>query len=339
MPYITDRIDPEELLGYVRGRTVLQPPTLETVLPKRDVDDIEYELANFESPFVNIARYRAWDTAPPLGKRPGIATIRGEILPLGLSMTKNEKEVVRLTQLERAVAGQGVQEVFDDAVNCGLACEARIEIGRGDLLTDGVVTLNENKVIVSADFGVPGAHLVSAAVAWTDFANAVPVDNLLAWEAIYRPANGGRNPDGWLISSAVLGNLQRNAQVKSLANEGGGVPGIVGSERIADVLRIAGVRAPLIVFDGQVPDAAGAATPTLNARHVVAVRAGMGEVLVGPHPLAKLTAMQGRIVPSLAPGLWTWVEEDTRPVRVITTTEAVALPVLRDPKALFRAIV
>lgn len=339
--FIADVIRPPDLIGYVRERAVLQPPTLETIMPKRTVDDLEFTLQNYESPFVNIARFRGWGTPPPMGKRAGIAQITGEIMPLGLSLTRNEKEVARLTQLlnNLPAGARGPREIYDDAVNCGLAAEVRIEIARADVLTDGVLTLNENGAIVTADFGVPGTHLVTAATAWTDTTNAVPVDNLLAWEAVYRADNGGRNPDAWLISSAVLGNLQRNAQVKSLANEGGGVPGIVPADRIADVMRISGVRAPLVVFDGQVPDTSGVATPTLNARHVVGVRDGVGEVLVGTHPMAQLAQLAGKIQPSIAPGLFTWVDEESRPVRVTTTTEAVALPVLRDPKALFRAVV
>lgn len=339
MPFIADRVDPAELIGYVRETTILQPPTLESVLPVREVGDIEFELTNFDSPYVNIARYRGWDNPSPLGKRAGVAVVTGEIPPLGLAMTKNEKEVLRMAQLEQAAAGAGVQGIFDDGRNTGLACLSRMEIGRGDLLTDGIVTINENGGVVAADFGVPGAHLVTAATAWTDTTNATPVTNLLAWEAVYRGNNGGLNPDAWLISSTVLGNLQRNAEVKSLANEGGGAPGIVPADRIADVMRIAGVRAPLVVFDGQVPDTSGNPTPTLNVRHAIAVRRGMGEVLVGPHPVAQLAVMRGLIQASIAPGIFTWVEEFTGPVRVTTTSEAVALPVLRDPKALFRAVV
>lgn len=338
--FVTQNIDPERLQGYVRERTVLTGPTLETVLPKRAVPDIEFELQNLDSPFVNIARYRAWDTPPPVGKRAGFAVVRGEIPPLGFTMMKNEKEVLRLAKIEAATPGAGVQDIYNDGVQAGLAVEARIEIARADVLTDGVLTLNENGVgPMSADFGVPGTHLVTAGTAWTNVAASVPVDDLLAWEAVYRADNGGRNPDGWLVSSAVMGNLMRNTQVKSIANQGGGVPGIVAQDQVGQVLRVAGVQAPLVVFDGTVPDTAGAPTATLNNRHVIGVRAGLGEVLMGPTSQAQLATIGGQVRPSIAPGLFTVVEELSNPTRIHTTTHATALPVLRDPKALFRAVV
>jgi hypothetical protein len=196
---ITDAIDIPELIGYVRESAVIGSDSLATILPDQPVDDIEYELQNIDSPFLQVARFRAWDTAPPLGKRAGFAIIRGEIAPLGMSMTLNEKELARFLRLRAAQPAQAQLDIYDDALQCALAAQLRLEQARADLLLDGKVTINENGYNTEADFGVPGTHIVTAATAWTDTANAVPVTNLLAWEVVYRADNGGVNPAGWLI--------------------------------------------------------------------------------------------------------------------------------------------
>lgn len=337
--YITDVITPEELTGYVRESQVLQGPTLESVLPPREVSDIEFELTNIDSPLIQVARYRAWDTAPPVGKRPGFAVIRGEIGPMGLSLTLNEKELARLTKLREKASDGSNQDIYDDALQTALACQVRYEQARADLLLDGKVTIDENGFKTEADFSVPGAHIVTAATLWSDTANATPIINLKAWEATYRSNNGGANPDGWLVSSDIVGELAVNAQVKSLANEGGGVPGIVPEGRIGTVLRVAGVKAPLVVFDGQIPDANGVVGPTLPVRKVIAFRRGMGETFFGTTPSAELLIARGLIKRREAPGIVSFAVEDILPARVTTTSEAVGLPVLRDPKALFVATV
>jgi hypothetical protein len=339
---ITDAIDIPELIGYVRESAVIGSDSLATILPDQPVDDIEYELQNIDSPFLQVARFRAWDTAPPLGKRAGFAIIRGEIAPLGMSMTLNEKELARFLRLRAAQPAQAQLDIYDDALQCALAAQLRLEQARADLLLDGKVTINENGYNTEADFGVPGTHIVTAATAWTDTANAVPVTNLLAWEVVYRADNGGVNPAGWLMSDEVIGNLQNNSQVKTLWGRevNGSLPGMVPRERLADIFRIAGIKAPIVPFNGQLPDTAGTgATPTIPVRKIVAVKPGMGQTFHGTSPSAEMLVSQGRLERRDAAGIVAWSEEEIRPARVITTAETVALPVLRDPKGLFVATV
>jgi hypothetical protein len=337
---ITDVIDIPELIGYTREVAQLPGPTLAGILPQRDVDDIEYELQNIETPTLEVARYRAWDTAPPLGRRPGFATIRGELLPLGLSMKLNEREIVRFNNFRANLPNGTLQDVYDDAVQTARAALWRIERARADVLTDGKVTIAENGVILEADYGVPGGHLVTAAIAWSTVGSAVPITNLQAYETVYMAANGGRRPAAWLMSSAVMADLTLNAQIRTLAPVTGVVPGVITAETVGQVARSFGL-APFVIFDGQAPNpTTGIMEAELNARHVIAVpAAGLGEVFVGTHAMATGLVGRGILRRDQAPGIVTWVEEDTRPAGIITTSEAIALPVLRDPKALFRAVV
>ncbi len=334
MPLITDVIDVPDLIGYVRENATLQGPTLAGVLPPLEVDDLEYELRNLEATAVEIAAYRSWDAPPPLGRRPGFSTIRGELAPLGKSFTLNERELARFTNLQRGLAGGSAADIYDDALNAARSCQVRIEQARADLLSDGKVTINENGFKLEANFAVPGAHIVTAATAWSNTGTATPVTNFRTWQATYRTNNGGQNPAAWVVSSEVMGELSLNAEIRNLAPITGVVPGIVTDDTVAQVMRARGI-APIVVFDGQING-----VPTLGVRKVIAIRPGMGEVFYGVTPAIQILAAAGvRLERQDEPGIVAYTESEIRPARVITTAEAMALPVLRDPNALFVATV
>jgi hypothetical protein len=338
---ITDVIDIPELIGYTREATNAEMDgLLARLLPTIDVDDLEYELQNIEVPTYEVARFRAWDTAPPFGRRPGFVTIRGEILPLGLRMKLNEKEIVRFNAF-RAGLGGTLQDVYDDALQTARACAWRIQRARADLLNDGKVTITENGLVgLEADFGVPGGHIVTAATAWTDTTNSTPVTNLKAWQATYRAANAGRNPAAWLVSSDVVADLTLNAQIRNLTPITGVVPGIITGATVGQVFAASGI-APLVVFDGEAPNpTTGLMERLLSARKVIAVPGvNLGNVLSGVHPMSTNLMGRGILRRNQLPGVVTWVEEETTPASITTISESVALPILRDPKALFVATV
>ena len=345
---ITNVIDIPDLIGYTRELSAAQVDNLLTrLVPNLDVPDIEYELQNMDIPTFEVARFRAWDTAPPLGKRPGFVTIKGEIIPLGLSMKLNEREIIRFNTLRAGLAGKfGTQsqlaDVYDDALQTALACRWRLVRAIADMLVDGKVTISENGLVVEADYAVPGTNIVTAGVLWSDATNGVPITNLKTWQGVYRAANGGRNPAAWIISTEVANDLLANAQIKNLAYAptGATAPAWLRAQDLGVVLSAHGI-APFVVFDGEAPNpTTGVMERLISARKVIGVPAGpFANVLTGTHPMS--TNLMGRNILRVneLPGIVTWVEEDTRPASIITTSEAVALPVLRDPKALFVATV
>lgn len=339
---ITDVIDIPELIGYTREATNADiDGLLARLLPTLDVADLEYELQNIEVPAYEVARFRAWDTSPPLGRRAGFVTIKGEIIPLGLQMKLNEKEIIRFNYLRAGLPGGTLQDVYDDALQTARACAWRIQRARADLLNDGVVSITENGLVgITADFGVPAAHIVTAATLWSVTATATPIANLKAWQSVYRGNNAGRNPAAWIASSDVIADLGLTAEIRNLAPITGIVPGIITADTVGQVIRAHGI-APIVAFDGEAPNpTTGIMERLLSARKVIGVPAGnLGNVLSGIHPMS--TNLMGRNIlrQDQLPGIVTWVEEETSPASITTISEAVALPVLRDPKALFVATV
>lgn len=352
--FITDVVSPVELTGFVRELVDGDLP-FRTLFPAARVDDIEYELTNVDvSTAGEVARYRAWDTPALIGKRPGITIIQGEIPPLAWGYRLNEKELTRFDRLRASIAERSDQRVvdtiFNDAERAGRSVQNRLTLAHGDLLVDGALTLTElgspeTGNAVTATFAVPGAQLgvTPATVAWTDHAAAVPVTDLKAWEAIYRPNNGGRNPDAWGVSSEIMADLVLNAQIKSVASGTSGVtPGIIGPDQVNQVLRAMGVNAPIVVmFDVERPTlTSGTPARVVNNRKIVGLRAGMGATLyTQPPAVAGLVRSGAEQMASLEPGIIAYQVGSIDPAWVKTTAEGLAIPVLRDPNALFVATV
>lgn len=69
--------------------------------------------------------------------------------------------------------------------------DTRIEWLRAQCLLNGQITINENGIVRTINYGIPPGHFVSAAVPWSD-PNANIVGNLQAWINLFRGvARGG----------------------------------------------------------------------------------------------------------------------------------------------------
>lgn len=337
---IYDLVDVAELTGFVRD---LDFPdfALDGVLPNEEVPDIAYRLrrATIER---RAATYRAWDTESPIARRGPLSTIEGEIPPLSEKIRLGEYDRLR-NAAERGDSGatdEIVQTIFDDAQMRTWAVQARIEIARGDVLTDGTFTLtNENGLSMTIDYGVPGTHLVTPATVWSDTTNAVPLTNLRTWVALWRTDNGGQNPGVILASSAVITNLLLNAQIKSMLVNNGITPAFATLPQVNQVLNAHGLP-PIVQFDEQIVDSTGATVTVIPADRVVILPANptdLGWTFYGTTAEALELVSEGRLVRSDAPGIVAVVQKDFDPVGIWTKAAGVALPVLRDPNKLLVA--
>lgn len=347
--FITDIIDVPELIGFVRDQTDGDLP-FAGLFPVEQVDDVEFALTQIPAIAGDVAKYRSWDTVPPLGKRPAISIVGGEIPPLGLSYRLNEKEIVQLQKLkagiEKAAGAQVVDRMFNDGANAGHAIQNRITLGHAEILQTWNVTLTELGDVVSGNAVTtnvtpPSGHVVTPSVVWSTHASAVPEQDLVAWEAKFRRDNGNENPDGWLVSPEVMADLSQCASLRAYFTLGNGsAPNILTPDNVNAALRLAGVKAPVIPTDVQRPALDDSGTGSvLDARKVIATKAGMGKTLYGPTASAALLAGQGVIEFSDAPGIVAFAVNHLLPAAIVTTGEAVAIPIIADPNKLMVATV
>lgn len=334
-------VAPEDLTTYVRevplpsnlGLSNLFP---EVVKSSNTVDWSEVTSTN------RTARFRSYDGRIHVSDRDG-STDKNVKLP-ALSDSLNMGEYERL-QLEFARTGGTRREalanaIYNDSDRLVRHIRNRMELAMGDVLTDGVLTINENGFQGTADFGVPGTNLVTAGTAWTTVASANALTDLIAWLDVYVAANG-EAPGSILTSRRVMRLLQVNAQIIGAAVGSSSGKTRVNLDEIRDLFDSEGIPSVFRVYD-TVLDVDGATTRAIPDDRLIFLPQN-------PDDLAEfrygLTATALELVDSSeadvsfedGAGIVGVVEKVGPPYRQFTYVDAVGMPILRDARKLFVA--
>lgn len=352
MEFITDVASPRQLTAAVQEAFTGSLP-FEGIIPSAQTDNLRQAIATVDlSTSAEVARYRNWETVPDIGRRPGFSLEEYEIAPLGWSYRLNEEDLARLDRVREGIAeslDRGVVDtIYGDALRAVEAVENRLTLTHAELLQFGRVTLDEfgqpadAARAVQVVFPVPAAHLgvVPAGAAWSDHATSDPAGDLKAWEATFRSNNRGRNPDRWGISSEILGDLLANESLaRRVYPNAVALPGEIATTQLAQALRVAGVQAPLVVTNDVERPSLDATTfgRVINERRVIGMLAGMARTHFTTPPALTVMPSDARIERTTAQGVIAYALQGIRPPEVITTAEAVALPLLERPSGLFVA--
>lgn len=338
MAIIYDVIDPVELTGYARD--VPEPPEygLSPLLPPRVIPDIEYDFKT-TTRSNRAARYRAWDAETPIGKRDGFATTKGAIPPLGEKRVIGEYERIQLERARGANDGRLVENIYDDTDANILAVRARLELARGDVLSDGKFTLDgENGLTIEVDFLIPETNFVNPAVVWSDHANAKVLSDMLAWTVAATKANRGARPAAGYTDSETIGHVQRNLELRNIAGTVNGVPNIVNQANV-DAVFAAYNLPPLrpmehSILDGETDEEVS----VLPAGTIIFLPATpVGRTVFGITAEALELVEARRLAFADAPGLVAVTLKEGDPVRIWSKGGGTAMPVLENPDGVFVA--
>lgn len=341
-------VAPDALTEFVRQ--VPQPSNmiLDQFLPNRYFTTNRLDVATLTRRG-RTARFRAFDAAVHTSQR-DIATIKTVKLP-PLSDSISVGELERL-QLEFARTGGTnmqalVNAVYDDATNLTQNVLRRMEQARGDVILDGKFTLaGEGGLMLEADYGVPAANFVTAAILWSDTANANPLADLYSWTYSYNVTTGnGYDPGGMIISRQILNYLLANTAIRTATGTILGVNSLLNRSQLDQALDARGVPPILAVYDTQV-DVDGTFTRVLPANKVIFVPPNPAENLgytawgVSATALELAAADASDVTFEDAPGIVGVIDKDVAPpYRQITYVDSVGMPVIANPYALFVATV
>lgn len=338
---VYDLADMQELQGYTRGiqrEMEANQFQLRQFLPNDNIDDIEYRATKGNLRDQDAAKVRSWDTESPIGDRQGISRIMGELPPISKKIPLTEEQRLRMRALERGNNNAIVQAIFGDAANMARAVVARVEMLRGEALSMGSISINENGVKQVIDFGRNPAHTpatLAGANQFTDPASPA-VDILTADVAVYLATNGVRPALG-LTSTRVINGLLRNTQIRTLLGSLAGAPALVTNQQLAQVLQAFNLP-PLVAYDVSVR-VDGVQTRILDDRDIIFLPPAnepLGATFFGTTAEALELAGAQQISQDQAPGLVAVVDKTFDPVATWTKAAAIALPVLVNPDLTFR---
>ena len=314
----------QELTGYVREALADLPANqfgLARFLPDTFVDDIDFRADVGGGGLTQAAQFRSYDTESPIGKRAGISKISGELPPISEKIRLGEYDRLKLRNASEAIKNK----ILDDGVAQAVKILARAEVARGELLSAGKVTIQENGLSLEADFGRKATHSPVASQLWNT-ASSSPIDDLLAWVEVYKNTNGVR-PERALVDQRVVSVLMRNAQIRSLALPENSTAQIVTIDAIQALLRSFGL--PFLeTYEAQVEGADGTAQSILDPTKVIFLppsTAKIGETQWGT--TAESLSKDYKLEEEFQPGIVVGSYSDQDPVAQWTKASAIMLPI------------
>lgn len=180
---------------------------LSSFLPNRDNLGLsfDFDLNNLTLP--DAATFRSFDTEAPFGTTVGTQTRSGKLPPISRKLRVTEYDQLALYYASDAIGNK----IDDYARRLGTGLEARLELARGQAVETGTVTINENNLKFTIDYGRKAAHNVTAGTLWSTLTAPAPT-NLLSWQATYNATNG-YNWGVALMSTQTLLYLQQNTAI------------------------------------------------------------------------------------------------------------------------------
>lgn len=341
MAFNLDIVDPVNLTGFVREVPGPATFTLNQFLPDVFIEDIDvaWDILTRTN---RTATFRSYDAETPITSRDSFERRRVSLPPLGVKSVVGELERLRLEQIRSGGNNQSrmVEAIYDDAARNTREVLARMEMARGDVLTDWKFTLaGENGLTMEADFGMPSGHNPVAPVAWSDYDDSDPIQDLVTWVNAYTLA-AGEAPRYALTSRTVVGHLLMNAKIRTYSGSLAGTPQMVNRQQLNTVLEAFDLP-QLVIYDTQINVGTTATRPIPNDRVVLLPSdpSTLGRTFWGV--TAEALELAGGTNPGIAfseaPGLVGVVMRDGDPVRTWTKVTAIGMPIITDPKRLMVA--
>jgi len=313
-------------------------------LPNRDNPGLSFDFDVNQLTYADSATFRAFDTEAPFGTTVGGANRSGKLPPISRKLRVSEYDQLVLQQSPDAV-GSRLDQYAD---RLGRGIEARAELARGQAFETGLVTINENKLVMTVDFGRKAGHTVTAGTLWSNPTAPVPTQ-LQSWLAAYVATNGF----GWgvaVMSLQTLLYLQQNqAIIGAVVGRGASdLPTMISRDQVQAYFTAYGFGR--IILSDDTPQKAsvsvgGVVTRILSQNKVTFAPepggiAG-GGVLGGTDWGIPSEALQSKYGISDAdrPGIFAAALDQEDPESLNVLASAITLPVLENANATFTATV
>lgn len=337
MKMVYDLIEPKVLLDYTRkyDNEVLREDNqfaLGKYLPPVLTEDLEFRIRKGSLNDVDVAEYRAFDTPAPMTDRPGVSILAGSLGPVSRQIPLGEEEMLRTKSLERNTNDPIIMAILDDAERMVRSVQARLELARGDVIDDGVVTIEENGLSLTADFQRPASLRKTATTVHSDPAADVITD-LLAWMEAFSDENG-EEPDHILMPRQTVGLWLLNQEVRDYGIGINGLrPNRVTRADLDGILQAEGLP-PIRTYDVTVR-VNKVKTRVLPSDKIYLMGSGeIGSTHYGVTAEALKLRAKGYIKREAAPGIVCTIVETDHPVQTYTVGTALALPSINSQKVL-----
>lgn len=333
----------EAITTFVQNIPLPSNNQLTAAFPRREFDTDEVDFATITQTN-RAAQYRAFDGNYWVAPRDAGGERRIKLLPLGgtLSVGEYERRQIQFAKVGGTIQSVLTDAIYDDAALLTRYAQNRLELAWGDVLADGILSINENGVNQQIDFAVPGTQKVAPATPWSNTATSTPLTDLIAWYDVWVAINGSA-PGQFKCSLEVLRLLMRNTQLINMIK--GAQTGVtnVTLEEISGLFASYGL--PPISMNSMYNssfDVDGVTTRVLAASKFLFLPDDLSQLgfTAWGTPTTVMELNENNVQIETAAGIIAiLVREDNPPFKKQTFVDAVALPVIADPRKLLIATV
>jgi len=339
MPDILTMISDAERLDFSQNLSIARPNYLgDTLFPDQKTQHFQAEylrLANGATLPVT-ATVHAFDTEAEIASRPAFDKVTVEKLLIKRKI--NQTERLRLL-LNNGVMGEEalVQYIFDDMGRLADSVKTRTEAAKMELLSTGKMTVTENNLNLTIDYGVP-AENTAYSFAWSS-ADADIMGDIQ--KVVDAAADNGHTITGILTSGNVMRYILANEAIQTAIYGTAGVGTLPSTERLKGLFGQMGFPTELLTY---------------NLRYGVE-RADGTQEKKRFYPENKVTFLVSNVSGGTGVGLWGVTPEEEElgqyteksaqqyitltqwatpdPVAVWTKASGLFIPVLPDPSGLY----
>lgn len=215
MSNIKDILSKPLMLDYLKTRTY--PPFIgQTLFPETKKPNMRFEYIKGARNVPVIAHVHAFGTEAELGHREGFGKVSLKALLIKRKIGLDEEIIIELSNPRTDAEFQYLKnEVFNDVDNMVSAVRARIEKMRMDVLSTGLMPVDENGLSFTIDFLVPEANkpVLTGTDLWSSD-DSDPIEDMTAWTEIIRDTTGDVLTRT-LTSGKVLSRLLRHPKIRS----------------------------------------------------------------------------------------------------------------------------
>lgn len=338
----TDIIDPATLTGYARESLAdyeRRQGSLAVFLPNREVADVVARFVKGQTGLVDVAKFRAYDAEPEIGKRQGGKRVTLELPALGQNIPVSEYEQLRARggNVTDAALLQTILSTTDQVVR---AVADSIERMRGIVLQTGKATIAQDNFATDDDFGRDAGNTVTAGASWATASTNI-IGDLQTWIDAYVALNGSE-PGAIVMSRTQLRNIAKSDQFKTSLIGGASRPASL--QDVNDTISAEGLP-PIVSYNRQV-SVEGSVTKVLSPDSVLLLPAPvdsndwMGTELGATFWGRTLTSLDSEwnITSDEQPGVVAGVYRNPKPpMGVEVISDAIGMPVLANANLSFKA--
>lgn len=232
MSDILKMISDRDRIDFSRNFSIKRNYMGDRFFPDRKTENLiaEWFRISENGRLATMATVHGFDTEAEMGSRPEIQRVTVE--KLFIKRKINQSERVRLLS-DRGVSENSILGyIFDDMGRMAESVKTRTEAAKMELISSGKVTVKENGLDFTIDYGVPDTNKKN--FDWSDTEHDILGDIQKMWD-IFR--DNGYTPDTIVTSSKIMNLLRKNTAVQKMVNSVNGLGMFVTNRQLDTLMR------------------------------------------------------------------------------------------------------